>query len=252
MSAASTTIPPTAAANAAAVVAAIAASATPQTAPIFAVTPALIGNWTEFLDWSKAENTKLYHKAVEKLSVTFGGKGDQVLLLHQSLKDRAAQCGWDTTILTIPDSDAIDRNIISEHGLITYENIRDWANAYIIGQHMRAAQDSNMMYQCLYNSTTEDVKKKILLKTSKYQIGEALMTTVHAMTATQAVVEDSSSRKDWRGGRAASGNIIPSSTGAAQHHYLDLNFTTWRNESKLVVGWMKIWQRIPNSQMPHL
>merc|ERR1712113_361974 len=43
----------------------------------------------------------------------------------------------------------------------------------------------------------------------------ALMTTVHAMTATQAVV-DSSSRKDWRGGRAASGNIIPSSTGAAK------------------------------------
>merc|ERR1712029_1025272 len=41
------------------------------------------------------------------------------------------------------------------------------------------------------------------------------MTTVHAMTATQAVV-DSSSRKDWRGGRAASGNIIPSSTGAAK------------------------------------
>merc|ERR1719507_2891628 len=35
------------------------------------------------------------------------------------------------------------------------------------------------------------------------------------MTATQAVV-DSSSRKDWRGGRAASGNIIPSSTGAAK------------------------------------
>jgi len=42
-----------------------------------------------------------------------------------------------------------------------------------------------------------------------------LMTTIHAMTATQAVV-DSSSRKDWRGGRAASGNIIPSSTGAAK------------------------------------
>jgi hypothetical protein len=42
-----------------------------------------------------------------------------------------------------------------------------------------------------------------------------VMTTVHAMTATQAVV-DSSSRKDWRGGRAASGNIIPSSTGAAK------------------------------------
>merc|ERR1739844_520506 len=49
----------------------------------------------------------------------------------------------------------------------------------------------------------------------EFGIEQALMTTVHAMTATQAVV-DSSSRKDWRGGRAASGNIIPSSTGAAK------------------------------------
>merc|ERR1712028_92718 len=48
-----------------------------------------------------------------------------------------------------------------------------------------------------------------------FGIEEGLMTTIHAMTATQAVV-DSSSRKDWRGGRAASGNIIPSSTGAAK------------------------------------
>merc|ERR1719319_2080960 len=48
-----------------------------------------------------------------------------------------------------------------------------------------------------------------------YGIEEGLMTTVHAMTATQKVV-DASSNKDWRGGRCASGNIIPSSTGAAK------------------------------------
>merc|ERR1719453_2695816 len=41
------------------------------------------------------------------------------------------------------------------------------------------------------------------------------MTTVHAMTSTQMVV-DGSSKKDWRGGRGASSNIIPSSTGAAK------------------------------------
>ena len=41
------------------------------------------------------------------------------------------------------------------------------------------------------------------------------MTTVHSFTATQMVV-DGSSKKDWRGGRAASVNIIPSSTGAAK------------------------------------
>ena len=41
------------------------------------------------------------------------------------------------------------------------------------------------------------------------------MTTVHSTTATQKTV-DGPSKKDWRGGRAAAGNIIPSSTGAAK------------------------------------
>jgi glyceraldehyde 3-phosphate dehydrogenase len=46
-------------------------------------------------------------------------------------------------------------------------------------------------------------------------IDKGLMTTIHAMTATQKTV-DGPSKKDWRGGRAASINIIPSSTGAAK------------------------------------
>lgn len=49
----------------------------------------------------------------------------------------------------------------------------------------------------------------------KFGIVEGLMTTVHSTTATQKTVDGPSS-KDWRGGRAASGNIIPSSTGAAK------------------------------------
>ncbi len=48
-----------------------------------------------------------------------------------------------------------------------------------------------------------------------FGIKEGLMTTVHSTTATQKTV-DGASKKDWRGGRAASGNIIPSSTGAAK------------------------------------
>ena len=48
-----------------------------------------------------------------------------------------------------------------------------------------------------------------------FGIEEGLMTTVHSTTATQKTV-DGPSKKDWRGGRAASGNLIPSSTGAAK------------------------------------
>ena len=49
----------------------------------------------------------------------------------------------------------------------------------------------------------------------KFGIVNGLMTTVHSTTATQKTV-DGPSMKDWRGGRAAAGNIIPSSTGAAK------------------------------------
>ena len=49
----------------------------------------------------------------------------------------------------------------------------------------------------------------------KFGVVNGLMTTVHSTTATQKTV-DGPSAKDWRGGRAASGNIIPSSTGAAK------------------------------------
>ncbi len=55
---------------------------------------------------------------------------------------------------------------------------------------------------------------KVLL--DNFGVVEGLMTTVHAVTATQKTVDGPSGPKDWRGGRAAFSNIIPSSTGAAK------------------------------------
>ena len=63
--------------------------------------------------------------------------------------------------------------------------------------------------------TTNCLAPLVKVVNDKFGIVEGLMTTVHSTTATQKTV-DGPSKKDWRGGRAASGNIIPSTTGAAK------------------------------------
>ncbi len=63
--------------------------------------------------------------------------------------------------------------------------------------------------------TTNCLAPLVKVVHENFGIKEGLMTTVHATTGTQKTV-DGPSKKDWRGGRAAAGNIIPSSTGAAK------------------------------------
>ncbi|KTW28160.1 glyceraldehyde-3-phosphate dehydrogenase, type I [Pneumocystis carinii B80] len=86
------------------------------------------------------------------------------------------------------------------------------------------------MFVCGVNLDAYDPSKKVISNAScttnclaplakvihdNFEIIEGLMTTVHATTATQNTV-DGVSQKDWRGGRSAFGNIIPSETGAAK------------------------------------
>ncbi len=63
--------------------------------------------------------------------------------------------------------------------------------------------------------TTNCLAPIVKVLNDNFGVTEGLMSTIHATTATQLVV-DGTSKKDWRGGRAASTNIIPSSTGAAK------------------------------------
>ena len=74
---------------------------------------------------------------------------------------------------------------------------------------------SDMDYVSNASCTTNCLAPIAKVLNDAFGITEGLMTTVHSTTATQKTV-DGVSLKDWRGGRAASGNIIPSSTGAAK------------------------------------
>lgn len=75
--------------------------------------------------------------------------------------------------------------------------------------------DPSMQIVSCASCTTNCLAPLAKVINDNFGIEEGLMTTVHSVTATQPTV-DGPSKKDWRGGRAACGNIIPSSTGAAK------------------------------------
>ena len=75
--------------------------------------------------------------------------------------------------------------------------------------------EKNMNVVSNASCTTNCLAPLVKVINDNFGIEEGLMTTVHAITNTQNPV-DGISRKDWRGGRAATGNIIPSTTGAAK------------------------------------
>ncbi|MBN2165093.1 MAG: type I glyceraldehyde-3-phosphate dehydrogenase [Marinilabiliaceae bacterium] len=91
---------------------------------------------------------------------------------------------------------------------------KDDTPMFVMGvNHKSYTKDMNFVSNA--SCTTNCLAPIAKVLNDKWGIAEGLMTTVHATTATQKTV-DGPSAKDWRGGRGASQNIIPSSTGAAK------------------------------------
>ena len=91
---------------------------------------------------------------------------------------------------------------------------KDDTPMFVMGVN-NTAYDPSMNFVSNASCTTNCLAPIAKVLNDNWGITEGLMTTVHSTTATQKTV-DGPSKKDWRGGRAASGNIIPSSTGAAK------------------------------------
>ncbi len=92
---------------------------------------------------------------------------------------------------------------------------KDEIPTYVMGVNHLKYDPKKDFVLCNASCTTNCLAPLCKVLLDHFGIEEGLMTTVHSLTASQPTV-DGPSHKDWRGGRAASYNIIPSSTGAAK------------------------------------
>ena len=127
--------------------------------------------------------------------------------------DIGATCVVESTGLFLTDEKARAHIKAGAKKVILSAPSKDETPMFVMGVNHKsyAGQDIVSNASCTTNCLAPIAK----VLNDKWGIAEGLMTTVHAVTATQKTV-DSPSAKDWRGGRGAGQNIIPSSTGAAK------------------------------------
>ena len=122
------------------------------------------------LDCSTSASKKLYKNATNSLFDThdkYNCEPDEMLNFLRELDTRAIEYGWNdevSGILWIPqdiNDPASDlRYLPREYGTISMESITNFERTYL-GQELRTAQDSYMLYMCLLNSLTKEAKMKI-------------------------------------------------------------------------------------------
>ena len=124
-----------------------------------------------------------------------------------------AQCVIESTGLFLTDEKARAHIKAGAKKVVLSAPSKDDTPMFVMGVNHTTYKGQDIVSNA--SCTTNCLAPVAKVMNDKFGIVEGLMTTVHAVTATQKTV-DGPSMKDWRGGRGAGQNIIPSSTGAAK------------------------------------
>lgn len=143
--------------------------------PPFALAPALIGG-IDPIDYSTRAGQTLYNAAIAKLPYTFEGKASSLPAFLQAIRDRATSSGWlDIMQIGIGQEAAgnnILRNLLTQYGEITIEQVRNNAMLDYANLPVRNRQVSHQIYQCLRASVNDDVSERLVTETAAFYIGE--------------------------------------------------------------------------------
>ena len=140
----------------------------------FALAPNLAGAGQP-IDYSTRAGQALYSNATQELSYIFNGKESSLPAFLQAIRDRASACGWndifDITVGQDANNNDIFKNILTQHGEISLQQVRDNAIADYVGVQNRNAQISHQVYQCLRKSIGPAVTERLVTESDKYFMG---------------------------------------------------------------------------------
>ena len=143
-----------------------------QPNPTFALSPALATRG--IIDYNTRSGERIYASATKELDVNkYDGEAQGLMAFLELLEDRAMNFGWDVSIMMIPIEGQAPKNLLTEYGTITLEQIRLHEESYLATQ-TREAQDSNLLYECIMNSISAECKAKLTIWKREYRCQQHL------------------------------------------------------------------------------
>ena len=140
-------------------------------APQFALAPGVHGA-AAFIDYGTSEGSKLYKAMKAPVDNLFDCTPKKLKVFLSALGDRSGEYGWED-VLEVPEdinNPGVNlRNLLTEYGRISLEQVTAHANTYV-AQQTRQAQNSYAMYLCVVNSLTPEAKAKVMLKENEYTL----------------------------------------------------------------------------------
>lgn len=156
------------------------AGAAAAAAGAFALTPAQVAP-DNIIDYSTSEGKKLWNSATAALDDKFDADAKNINIFTEQVMKRATNAGWTTgngNIISIPDVNGNNRNLIQEYGRLTMEEIRTYVQTYsapaaagAAAPENRRRQNDYQFYVFLSDSLGQEGQLKVLAEAESYTIG---------------------------------------------------------------------------------
>jgi hypothetical protein len=136
----------------------------------FALTPVRVTN--AVLDYNNNVATKIYKGAIQALAPEFDVDAEGLNMFTAALYSKSREYGWDHILevprdLQAPTMDLV--NVITNYGELTLEHLRAFAATYV-ATPTRVAQDSIMLYECIWNTLSKNGRSKVWIWKDEFHI----------------------------------------------------------------------------------